>query len=652
MNRISDPLLPDLSSCAREPIHIPGSIQPGGVLLAVDSSGRITHASANAAELLQAPVESLIGTPWRERVSFGKSLPDDADSGDADPDDADPDDDALDEDGRPWHSRWLAVTFPQRQTRLPGPWRAAIHMYDTHGLIELEPHAALFDEDPIRSGYEHARTLQRDRSVEQATQRTARLLRSLLGYDRVMVYRFDGNWNGEVVAESVRRGLEPYLGLHYPATDIPPQARALYLRNRVRTIADVGYIPCPILPEPAHNEAPLDLSDVSLRSVSPVHLEYLSNMGVTATLVASIIINGRLWGLIACHHYDVLHADADMRELADGVASALASRIGALEEIAKVELEENLLTVREKLITAFNETELISPAQLAELAPSLLEVVDAAGVAIFSGEQVTGYGRLPSLEGLRRIRQQVAPRENERDPITGVLHTDALGERFPDLADLASEAAGIIFMPLALEAHSALLWTRREQVHDVRWGGNPYLGKLQNIPGARLSPRQSFSAWQETVRGRSRPWSSQHLESARSLRVLIELMERKHHQRGVALMRASLQRMREGVLIVQAHPGQWRDSPIAFVNEPFARLVGRGEAQLDGQAVSSLLADASRDRDALAQLDKDLQRDETARVTLHLRDTYGSSSACELALEPIRDDAGSITHWLGVRQQN
>lgn len=620
----------DLEACAREPIHIPGSIQPHGVLLAIEAQrGVVTQASANAGEVLGPPLDRILGASWTSLVATDRL----------------PDDDGT----RPSHSGWVAAHFPQRETPPASRWVAAFHHYEQHTLIELAPHAARFDEDPLRRSYELGRQLDADRSIDAAAARVARSLRNLLGYDRVMVYRFDRDWNGEVIAESLRRGLEPYLGLHYPATDIPAQARALYLRNRVRGIGDVRYTPSPIVPtDDPRTGQPLDLSDVSLRSVSPVHLEYLANMGVTGTLVASVIVNGRLWGLISCHHYAPRYADHEMRELAEGAAGALAMRIGALQEVEKEELESSLLTVREKLITAFDENEQISPLRLGELAPLLLEVVDADGVAIFAGEEVITHGHVPTTEGLARIRALAAPTSIDHDAISGVLHTSALGERFPALADLTPKAAGIIFMPLAPDARNAILWTRREMVHDVRWGGNPYLSKLEAIPGARLSPRQSFAAWQETVRGRARAWATPHLESARSLRVLIELMERKHYQRHTALLGASLERIRESVLIVEAGHRPWHAAPITFANRRLAERVGHPPEALPGRPVSTLLHDAAPQRYALAQAQGDLDARQQAVLGVQLAHADGSARPFRLAIEPVRDAQGQLTHWLAI----
>ncbi|MDF4001989.1 GAF domain-containing protein [Luteibacter sp. PPL552] len=501
------PDLPDLTACDREPIHIPGSIQPHGVLLVVDAAtATVRQASGNAAHRLGVEPGTLPDAPLADLLTLPADL--------------------FDDDARPGHSAWVPVGFPQAPATTG--WYACVHAYPTRWMIEIEPRESRFDEDPIRFAYDLALRLDNDLTVERAATRVARSLRDVLGYDRVMVYRFDEAWNGEVVSEARRNDLEAYLGLHYPATDIPPQARALYLRNRVRQISDCTYVPSPIVPpcDPLTNE-PADLSDVSLRSVSPVHLEYLGNMGVTGTLVASIITGGRLWGLIACHHYSPFFADHTMRETADAVARAFAARVLAIEELDHIELESALLTVREKLITAFSGSHRIEAALLTSLAPELLDVVDADGVAVFTADGVSRHGTLPGPEALWRIRDAVADAPlTGADGVIGVFHTDRLVESFPALDEptIASAAAGIVYMPLALGVPAAVMWTRTEQVRQVRWAGNPQLAKLEAIPGARLSPRQSFAAWQETVQGRSRPWSRQHLDSARAMRVLIERM--------------------------------------------------------------------------------------------------------------------------------
>jgi light-regulated signal transduction histidine kinase (bacteriophytochrome) len=621
------PDLPDLTACDREPIHIPGSIQPHGVLLVVDARTQsILQVSENAADALGVSPDAMLDAPLDEVITLPANL--------------------FDDDERPAHSTWVPVRFPNAPT---SHWYACVHAYDTRWMIEIEPREASFEDDPYRVGYELTHKLELDGNVERAAARVARTVRNLLGYDRVMVYRFDHDWHGEVVAEARKEDLEAYLGLHYPSTDIPVQARALYLRNRVRQISDCRYVPARILPayDPETSVA-TDLSDVSLRSVSPVHLEYLGNMGVTGTLVASIITNGKLWGLIACHHYSPFFADHRMREVADAVARSFASRVAAIEELAKIESESVLLTVREKLITAFNESDRIDPELLASLAPELLEVVDADGIAIFAGNRVMRHGQLPDEAALLRLRDIVGTGVAEDvDGITGVLHTDDLGARYPDLADSAitSLAAGVIFMPLLADAHNAVVWTRAEQVRNVRWAGNPALSKLEVYPGARLSPRQSFATWQENVRGHSRPWSRQHLESARGLRVLIEMMERKHYQQSFALMRASLARLPDPIVITDASQSDWRECIVVFVNDAFVHKTNRRAESVTGLPMTALLGDSA---EALATLTTTVDARSAASVVVPLRHTDGSLLKAGVELEPVADALGGITHWMAV----
>lgn len=626
--------LPDLTACDREPIHIPGSIQPHGVLLVVDALTRtILQVSENTGDVLGLAPDQTLGASLDDVVGLPHDL--------------------FEDDERPVHTRWVPVTRPHATAGKNGDWHASVHAYDTRWMIEIEPKEAYFQDDPIRVAYDLARRIEGDATVERAANRVARLIRTLLGYDRVMIYRFDHDWHGEVIAEAREETLEAYLGLHYPATDIPVQARALYLRNRVRQISDCKYVPARILPAyDPHTSTATDLSDVSLRSVSPVHLEYLGYMGVTATLVASIITNGKLWGLISCHHYSPLFADHQMREVADVVARAFATRTAAIEELAKIEIESTLLTVREKLITAFNESERIDPDLLATLAPELLEVVDADGVAIFAGNRVIRHGQLPDEAALLHIRDIVGTAvQDVPDGITGVLHTDQIGARYAELAapEISGVAAGVIFMPLQIDAHNAVLWSRTEQVRHVRWAGNPALAKLRNYPGARLSPRQSFEAWQETVRGRSRPWSRQHLDSARGLRVLIEMMERKHYKQSFALMRASLARLPDPIVITDAGHDQWQDGTVLFVNDAFVRKTGRSAESVAGLPLSALLV--YEDESALKAIARALDARDATTVNVSLRHSDGSALPGRIEREPVADDAGNVSHWMSVHHR-
>ncbi|WOB26377.1 MULTISPECIES: bacteriophytochrome BphP [Xanthomonas] len=627
MNQPTEPL--DMDVCAREPIHIPGMIQPYGVLLVIDpADGRIVQASSTAADLLGVPMEALLGMPYTQVLELTDAPP-------------------VAVDDQPRHLLHAEVRFPSRTVPTDHPWVAAWHLYPEQWLIEIEPRDARLMDVTLREALPLLRSIERDPSIAEAAVRAAKGLRSMIGFDRVMIYRFDEEWNGDVIAEARQPDLEAYLGLHYPATDIPAQARALYLRNRVRQIADVGYQPSPIVPT-LHPRlgTPVDLSDVSLRSVSPVHLEYLANMGVTATLVSSIVVNDALWGLIACHHYSPHFTSHAMRDVTDAITRALAGRIGALQAVARARLESVLLTIREKLITDFNDAEHLTVDMLADMAPDLMDVVDADGVAIFHGDDISRHGTSPDVGALRRIRDHLESRHHHalREDAVGALHVDAIGEVFPELADLAPLAAGFIFVPLMPQSRSALLWTRREQVQQVKWAGNPQLAKLPDIPNSRLSPRKSFDLWQETVSGRARRWSPLHLESARSLRVLIELMERKRFQQDFTLLEASLSRLRDGVAIIERGAAAAAHRLI-FVNPAFADLSQAEVADLVGCDILALVADDAA-RSKVELLEDALRLGRAAYVTLPLRAHDGSPVYRQFHLEPLPSPSGVIAHWL------
>ncbi|PKV10585.1 bacteriophytochrome BphP [Xanthomonas prunicola] len=627
MNQSIEPL--DMDVCAREPIHIPGMIQPYGVLLVIEpADGRIVQASTTAADLLGVPLQTLLGMPYAQVLEVPEAQP-------------------FAVDAHPQHLLHAEARFPARAVPPEHAWVAAWHLYPEQWLVEIEPRDARLMDVTLREALPLLRSIERDPGIDEAAVRAAKGLRSMIGFDRVMIYRFDEEWNGEVIAEARNPELVAYLGQRYPATDIPAQARALYLRNRVRQIADVGYQSSSIVPT-LHPRlgTPVDLSDVSLRSVSPVHLEYLANMGVSATLVSSLVVNDALWGLIACHHYSPHFTSHAMRDATDAVTRALSGRIGALQAVERARMESVLLTVREKLITDFNDAAQMTVEMLADMASDLMDVVDADGVAIFHGKEISRHGSVPDAAALRRIRDHIelAHHDALREDAVGALHVEAIGEVFPELADLAPLAAGFIFVPLMPQSRSALLWTRREKVQTVNWAGNPQLAKLADIPNSRLSPRKSFDLWQETVRGRARRWSPLHLESARSLRVLIELMERKRFQQDFTLLEASLSRLRDGVAIIE-RGADTAAHRLIFVNPAFAELSQTAVADLIGCDILALLADDAA-RGKVDLLEEALRLGRAAYVTLPLRTQDGEPAYRQFHLEPLPSPSGVTAHWL------
>ncbi|WP_244930231.1 SpoIIE family protein phosphatase [Nocardioides sp. W7] len=487
----------DLTNCDREPIHLPGAIQPHGVLLAVDAERwQVVMASDNVATMLGVDLTTVLGS------SLASLLGTEAE-------------DAIRASVEGERAEVLNLhldALATRGARLPAYVDAAVHRSGDRVVVELEgadrQAAALLSYRAARGAMQR---LARTGSVVELSEGLVAEIAELTGFDRVMVYRFDEDWNGEVIAERRRSDLNAFVGLHYPATDIPAQARRLYTANWIRLIADISYTPVPIVPvlDPGTG-SPLDLSHSTLRSVSPIHLEYLSNMGVTASMSVSLVVDGQLWGLIACHHYSGAHAlSLDVRaasEFLGQVASQLVAereRADARDDVRRAE----------ELLAEVQAATSSSPAPLKALMETaeLAELMGAGGVALCFDGRVTTLGTVPDEASVRRIAELL--RRPESLP-GGSAHLAALD---PELAAVAETAAGALVIGSAPDRW--LCWVRPELPEVVDWGGDPTNKQLALAadPQVRLSPRKSFEKWQQVVRGHSAGWRPWHLDNAVAL---------------------------------------------------------------------------------------------------------------------------------------
>ncbi|MGY1753857.1 SpoIIE family protein phosphatase [Blastococcus sp. SYSU D01042] len=474
-----------LQRCADEPIAVPGAVQPHGALLAVTEPDlAVVVASANAAELFGGPVAALADVLAGDDLArLHQGL-----AGD------------------------LAELNPLRVAVGDEEVDLVVHRADGLLLTEWEPVAGAEQAGVVW----HRRlptVLQRlaaSTTLEELGETLARDVRGVTGFDRVMVYRFDPEWNGEVIAEARREDLEPFLGLRFPASDIPAQARALYTTNWMRLIPDAGYERVPLEPvlHPGTGR-PLDLSGAMLRSVSPVHLEYLANMGVVSSMSISLIDRGRLWGLISCHHYAGPHrpsyADRTAAEFLGRTASLLLHTVVAAGE------QEGVVEVAERaaeLAAAVGRTPRALGAALTEQDVTVLDLLPATGAAVRLGGQLRLLGTTPPADRIPGLVAALLAADVEA--------TDAAARVVPTAADLADSASGVLAVPVG--AGDFLAWFRPETLREVTWGGNPYASKVAlTDDGPRLSPRRSFSAWSETVRGTSRPWRAHEVAGARAL---------------------------------------------------------------------------------------------------------------------------------------
>jgi light-regulated signal transduction histidine kinase (bacteriophytochrome) len=343
---------------------------------------------------------------------------------------------------------------------------------------------------------------------------TARIFREATGYDRVMVYRFDAAGHGEVIAEERRADLEALRGNRYPASDIPQIARRLYLRNRVRVLADIADRPIPLEPTLSPlTGAQLDMSLCFLRSVSPIHVQYLKNMGVRATLVASIVVGGKLWGLVACHHHEPRCIHFDLRAVCELLAEAVATRLTALESFAQGQAEIAVRRLEQKMIDAIARKGDWRSA-LFDNTRAILKPLGATGAALLLEGEVLTTGEVPGTPQLRDIcawLDQQAP-----DPTHApVFVWTSFGRDVPRFDSLTPVASGLAAVRVSDSPGEYLLWFRPEQVRTLTWGGNPEKPAIIGNDPRDLSPRRSFAQWHQLVEGTAEAWSTSDLAAAR-----------------------------------------------------------------------------------------------------------------------------------------
>jgi light-regulated signal transduction histidine kinase (bacteriophytochrome) len=497
----------DLTNCDREPIHIPGSVQPHGVLLALRKPDlTIVQVSRNAGALLGVDAEELVGQPASRVLA---------------PADLGPLRQAL-LDGtlsaQPFHL--LTVHAP------PGgaPFDAIAHRHDGLVVLELEPAGqpeAYSAAQLYRLVQGALRRVESAGSLQAMHEVVATEVRRLNGFDRVMVYRFDDDYNGAVVAEAKRDDLEPFLGLHYPASDIPAQARDLYLRNRLRFIPDRDYVPSPVAPaiNPV-TRRPLDMSYSVLRSVSSIHCEYLRNMGVRASMSISLIRDGRLWGLVACHHYaGPRYVTHDVRTACELVGDVMGMQLSAKGDMETAAYAASMDAVRWALARRTEEVGDVAPV-LTESTPNLLDLVRAGGAAIVQDDRVTVVGQTPPPADLLELARWLSARSNAEDATTvapEAFHTASIAQLHEPFDRLTPTAAGVLAVPLIRGRPHYVMWFRPEQVRTVNWAGDPAKSVVKGEAGVRLSPRGSFALWTQTVRRTAEPWTPAEVRSALAL---------------------------------------------------------------------------------------------------------------------------------------
>lgn len=487
----------DLTACDREPIHASEAIQPHGLLLVADGAGVVVAAAGEVEARLGASgwagrtLSELIGD---EAAETARGLPA----------------------GRSGPEHVGEIVSPTGERFDISAHRSAQRLF-----VELEPAEALRHKVGVTLGKieQAAAHFEKASTLEELCRLAAEEFRVLTGYDRVMIYRFLDDDSGSVLGEALAPGMRPFLNHRFPASDIPKQARALYLRNMIRVIPDIGYSPAPIRYADGVS-GPLDLSDAALRSVSPIHLQYLANMGVTASASASIVRDGVLWGLVACHNATPRTIGFSARAACRAVAGALGRQLRARDDIDAFRERVRLRSFQDDLVSLLSREGSLEEA-ISNHVEEIRRAFGGDGVVVLRGDDLLSNGRCPPDGAVRALARWALKRGAEQ-----VFATERLAQPYPTAATFENVGAGLLAMTLSISEPWIVMWFRAEEVEVVEWAGNPHKADDPADPDAILTPRSSFESWRETFRGRSRRWTPAEIEAAGRLRsAVIEVQQ-------------------------------------------------------------------------------------------------------------------------------
>ncbi|WFP51852.1 EAL domain-containing protein [Methylomonas sp. EFPC3] len=622
-----------LQKCASEPIHQIGRIQPHGVLLVLDpaSALQIVQASVNLDQIFEVSAEQALGLTFADLggARAAEQLQ------------------ALTEValGRDTAAGKLSMVVAGASRELQA------HVYLSNGGFAVELMADQTDHKETRLAelllqmQDVLLHIDTDREYLRYFDQVAILVRTLCGYDSVMVYRFDSEWNGEVISQSRIETAPSYLGLHFPASDIPAQARRLYTLNLVRVVADIEADPVPLLPalNPLAAE-PLDMTYSALRCLSPIHIQYLRNIGVSASMVVSIMQNGRLWGLIACHHHapkQVSLAEREAVTFISRMTSAKLSGIEAVEQHRHVTSANHLIgELLNYIFTSQEET------ILQRLLPELMQLLHADGVVALVEGKRHCHGLTPDSEQLDGLLQWLSGKCG-----TSSFSCDHLEQHFPPAMNYRDIASGVLCTPLSAGVRNGIVWFRVEKPRTVNWAGHAEKGLVADEAGGyRLTPRKSFEVWSELWRGRSAPWTHVELGVANMLAITLPegLAQKSRLDQALKAQRlldaelriaATAFESQEGILVLDSAHN------ILRVNRAFSRITGYPAEFVVGKNPRDLQLDIQRISDYAAMWDA-VEADGAWEGETILRSIDGRLFPIHLAISAVTDQEGNLKNYV------
>ncbi|MEG4800969.1 GAF domain-containing protein [Microcoleus sp. ARI1-B5] len=520
----------DLTNCDREPIHISGHIQPHGVLLVVrEPQLEILQASENTQDLLGFDAKSAIG----QDLSLLFDLT---------------------------QLEKLKACLQKENLKTVNPIKLSVQragkslefdciLHRVEGFLIVELELATNTENiSVFSFYHSVRAtvsqIQSAKNLKELCQVTVEQVRKISGFDRVMIYQFDPEGHGAIIAEDKAENLSPFLGLNYPSSDIPKQARQLYSLNWLRLIPDINYQPVPLVSgNNSVTKGPVDLSFSVLRSVSPIHIEYLQNMGVTASMSISLIKDQKLWGLIVGHNYTPKYLNYELRAACEFIGQVMSLELQSKEGNEDYDYKLHLKSIQTKIFEDISTSDNLSEV-LVKCQHNLLEAVNAQGAAIVFGENCYPVGETPQGEALKYLTKWVQNNLKKE-----IFYTDSLAKCYPEAEEFKDTASGCLAVAISPTQKIYVLWFRPEVIKTVNWAGNPNkLVQIDEDGSHRLSPRKSFELWKENVRCKSLPWKQCEIDAALELKkamINIVLRQAEKLEKLNTALEASVARERE-----------------------------------------------------------------------------------------------------------
>ncbi|MNK92693.1 Phytochrome-like protein cph1 [compost metagenome] len=489
----------DSEFCGNLPLHHVNLIQDYGYLLVIDPDGlNLIQASENVVEITGKPVQELIGKNIAEYIDDKDlhKIKDSLASG---------------------IRQKIPFDITIKGDKSAVQFHALMHIKEGYTLIELEKagksgqasFTQVFQEvKKIMAAIDQAGT------VQEVCEIAVHELRKISGFDGVLMYRFDKDWNGTVVAEEKDDRLEPYIGQTFPASDVPKQARQLYLKNPYRLIPNRSAQPLRLYPviNPITNSF-IDLSDCNLRGVAAVHLEYMKNMNIEASMSVRVIRNGELWGLISCHHLEPKYLDYEVCSVFEWLSAVISNGVSRILDKEKYDFSSALQHKRAVLTDRIYEEDNIISGLLPDDGTSLMDLFDASGALVVLNGRIDTKGSVPDKDAIDNLLLWIEGKTGSK-----VFATDHMSGLYDEAKSFADAGSGILVIPIDAAKGDYIICFRPEAVETINWGGDPNQAINFDKDGLRYHPRTSFKLWQETVKQQARPWREEELEIAETLR--------------------------------------------------------------------------------------------------------------------------------------